>query len=157
NSNEVRRRIRSQYGIDAPVVYPPVDVDRFTPRERGERLLVVSRLLPYKRLDVVVRAAARAGIGLDVLGTGPAVGDLREWAGPTVECRGRLSDADVTRLMESCRALCLPGKEDFGMTAVEAQAAGKPVIAFAAGGALETVKEGRTGALFTRRHPDDVL
>jgi glycosyltransferase involved in cell wall biosynthesis len=157
NSHQVRRRIRSHYGIDAPVVYPPVDVDRFTPRERGERLLVVSRLLPYKRVDVVVRAATRAGLGLDVVGTGPELGQLREWAGPTIEFHGRLSDADVTRLMESCRALCVPGQEDFGITAVEAQAAGKPVVAFGAGGALETIEEGRTGAFFRRREPEDVL
>ena len=157
NSQEVRRRIHSQYGIDAPVVYPPVDVDRFAPRERGERLLIVSRLLPYKRVDVVVRAAARAGLGLDVVGTGPSLKELRRWAGPSIEFHGRLSDADVTRLMESCRALCLPGHEDFGITAVEAQAAGKPVVAFAAGGALETIEEGTTGTFFRRREPEDVL
>jgi len=157
NSDEVRRRIRRQYGIDAEVVHPPVDVDRFEPSERGERLLVVSRLLPYKRIDVIVDTATRAGIGLDVVGTGPALGDLQRRAGPTVQFHGRLPDRDVTALMERCRALCLPGKEDFGISPVEAQAAGKPVIAFAAGGALETVRDGMTGAFFRRHEPDDVL
>jgi glycosyltransferase involved in cell wall biosynthesis len=157
NSHEVRRRIRRHYGIDAPVVYPPVDVERFTPRERGERLLVVSRLLPYKRVDTIVRTATRARIGLDVVGTGPALRELKRWAGPTVTFHGRLPDSEVTRLMESCRAFCLPGKEDFGIGPVEAQAAGKPVVAFAAGGALETVHEGRTGSFFTRHEPADVL
>jgi len=128
-SNVVRDRIRQRYGIDASVVYPPVDVDRFRPRERGERLLVVSRLLPYKRVDVVVDAATRAGIGLDVVGTGPALKDLQRRAGPTVEFHGQLPDSEVTQLMESCRAFCLPGKEDFGITPVEANAAGKPVVA----------------------------
>jgi len=157
NSHEVRGRIRRNYGIEAPVVHPPVDVDRFVPRPRGERLLIVSRLLAYKRIDTIVDTAKRAGIGLDVVGTGPALADLRRRAGANVSFHGRLPDRDVTQLMQTCRALCLPGAEDFGLTPVEAQAAGKPVIAFAAGGALETVQEGRNGALFTRHDPDEVL
>jgi glycosyltransferase involved in cell wall biosynthesis len=156
-SDVVRRRIKRDYGLDAPVVYPPVDVDRFQPRERGERLLVVSRLLPYKRVDVIVDAATRAGIGLDVVGTGPSLADLMRRAGPTVEFHGRLPDRDVTRLMEGCRALCQAGNEDFGISPVEANAAGKPVVAFAGGGALETVQDGRTGAFFSRHDPGDAL
>ncbi len=119
-SELVRERIRQRYGRDAPVVYPPVDVDRFSPTPRGERLLVVSRLLTYKRVDLVVDAATRAGIGLDVVGTGPALPDLRRRAGPTVRFLGRLPDAEITALFESCRAFCLPGAEDFGITPVEA-------------------------------------
>jgi glycosyltransferase involved in cell wall biosynthesis len=157
NSEEVRRRIRRHYGVDAPVVYPPVDVERFRPRERGERLLVVSRLLPYKRVDAIVDAATKGGIGLDVVGTGPSLDDLRRRAGPSVTFHGRLDDDEVTTMMEGCRALCLPGWEDFGICAVEANAAGKPVVAFAAGGALETVTYGVTGSFFTRHDPDDVL
>jgi glycosyltransferase involved in cell wall biosynthesis len=156
-SREVRDRIRIRYGIDAPVVYPPVDIERFRPSERGERLLVVSRLLPYKRVDLVVDAATRAGIGLDVVGTGPALGDLRRRAGPSIDFHGRLSDDEVTGLMETCRALCLPGQEDFGITPVEANAAGKPVVAFGGGGALETVEDGRTGVFFRNHTVDDVL
>lgn len=157
NSREVRDRIRRAYGIDAPVVYPPVDVERFRPSDRGERLLVVSRLLPYKRVDAIVDAATRAGIGLDVVGTGPALTSLRERAGPTVVFHGRLPDDAVTELMEGCRALCLPGKEDFGITPVEANAAGKPVIAFGAGGALESVLDGVTGCFFESHDVADVL
>ena len=157
NSHEVRRRIRLHYGLEAPVVYPPVEVERFRPRRRGERLLVVSRLLPYKRIDAIVEVASRAGIGLDVVGTGPALEDLRLRAGRTVEFHGRIPDAEVTALMESCRALCLPGKEDFGISAVEANAAGKPVIALAAGGALETLEDGVTGSFFSHHDPDEVL
>lgn len=157
NSEEVRARIRRCYGIDAPVVHPPVEIERFRPRERGERLLVVSRLLPYKRVDAIVDVATRAGIGLDVVGTGPALEQLRRRAGPTVRFHGRLGDGDVARLMESCRAFCLPGKEDFGIAPVEAHAAGKPVVALAAGGALETVREGVNGAFFARHDADDVL
>jgi glycosyltransferase involved in cell wall biosynthesis len=156
-SDEVRRRIAHRYGVDAPVVYPPVDVDRFRPRRRGERLLVVSRLLPYKRVDAIVDVATGAGIGLDVVGTGPALEDLRRRAGPTVEFHGRLGDDEVTDLMESCRALCVLAKEDFGITPVEAQAAGKPVVAFGAGGALETVIDGVTGSFFRSYEPGEIL
>ena len=157
NSQEVRRRIRTQYRVDAPVVYPPVDIDRFAPQERGERLLVVTRLLPYKRIDAIVDAATRGGIGLDVVGAGPALADLRRRAGPTITFHGRLPDEDVGRLMQSCRALCVPGKEDFGITSVEANAAGKPVVALGAGGALETLEDGVTGSFFARHEPGDVL
>lgn len=156
-SKAVRDRIKHQYGIDAPVVYPPVNVNRFHPTERGERLLVVSRLLPYKRVDLIVDAATRAGIGLDVVGTGPSFEDLRQRAGPTVEFHGNLQDAEITELMEGCRALCLPGKEDFGITPVEANAAGKPIVALADGGALETIVDGVSGSFFNRQEPDDVL
>jgi glycosyltransferase involved in cell wall biosynthesis len=156
-SQQVRERIRRQYGVEAPVVYPPVDVDRFLPRPRGERLLVVSRLLPYKRVDAIVDVATRAGLQLDVVGTGPALADLRRRAGPTVEFHGRLSDNEVTAMMESCRALCVLAKEDFGITPVEANAAGKPVVALAAGGSLETLEEGVTGAFFSRHDPDEIL
>ena len=157
NSHRTRERIRRQYGVDAVVVYPPVDVARFRPTPRGERLLVVSRLLPYKRVDLAVAAATRAGIGLDVVGTGPALAELRRQAGPTVTFHGSLADEAVTALMESCRAFCLPGTEDFGITPVEANAAGKPVVAFAAGGALETIEEGRTGSFFASPDPEQLL
>jgi glycosyltransferase involved in cell wall biosynthesis len=157
NSDETRRRIALRYGLQAPVVYPPVDIDRFRPSERGERLLVVSRLLPYKRVDVVVDAATQAGIGLDIVGIGPAMADLQRRAGPTVAFHGRLEDDDVTRLMEACRAFCLPAKEDFGITPVEANAAGKPVVALRAGGALESIEDGVSGCFFDRHDPADLL
>ena len=156
-SNIVRDRIRRHYGRDAPVVYPPVDVDRFTPRPRGERLLVVSRLLPYKRVDLVVDAATRAGVDLDVVGVGPALADLRRRAGPTVRFLGRLPDAQITELFESCRAFCLPGAEDFGITPIEANAAGKPVVAFAGGGAQETLEEGVGGVFFEEQTVESLL
>jgi glycosyltransferase involved in cell wall biosynthesis len=148
NAEQVRARIRHVYGRDAEVVYPPVDVERFTPRERGERLLVISRLLPYKRVDLIVRAATRAGIGLDVVGVGPSMDGLRAIAGPTVEFHGQVDDEAVVQLLEGCRALCVAATEDFGIVPVEANAAGKPVVAFASGGVLETVVDGVSGALF---------
>ena len=157
NSENTRARIRAVYGRDAPVVYPPVDLDRFVPRARGERYLVVSRLLDYKRVDAVVRAANRASLPLDVVGIGPSESALRTLAGPTVTLHGRLPDAEITELMQSARAVVLPGEEDFGIVPVEAHAAGKPVVAFAAGGALETVEDGRTGTFFTSHDEEAVL
>ncbi len=156
-ARNVRERLKAAYGIDALVVYPPVDVKRFTPRPRGERLLVASRLLPYKRIDLIVDAATRAGLPLDVVGAGPSLDDLRARAGPTVEFHGRVDDASLIELFEGARAVCMPGIEDFGMIPVEANAAGKPAIAFAARGALETVKDGVTGALFQEPTVESVL
>jgi glycosyltransferase involved in cell wall biosynthesis len=157
NGELVRERIRLHYGRDAPVVHPPVDVERFTPTPRGERLLVVSRLMPYKRIDLVVDAATHAGIGLDVVGDGPALADLRARAGTTVRFLGRLPDSDITELVEGCRAFCLPGTEDFGIAPVEANAAGKPVVAFASGGALETIEDGVTGSFFSEQSVEALL
>jgi glycosyltransferase involved in cell wall biosynthesis len=147
-TENVRRKIRDTYGIDAVVVPPPVDVDRFRPTSRGERLLTVSRLLPYKHVELLVRAATRAGIGLDVVGDGPLLRKLRQLAGPTVDIHGALDDSAVVQLMHGCNAVCVAADEDFGLVAVEAQAAGKPVIAYGRGGSLETVDEGFTGVFF---------
>lgn len=157
NSRAVRERIKRVYGWEAPVVYPPVDTDRFTPAPRGDRLLVVSRLLPYKRVDVVVTAATKAGVGLDIVGDGPAMDGLRRMAGPSVTFHGTLDDRAITELMEGCRALCVAGTEDFGIVTVEAQAAGKPVIAFGAGGALEIIQDGVTGAFLEDHSVQSVL
>lgn len=157
NSRTTQSRIKACYGIDSTVVHPPVEVRRFTPTPRGERLLVVSRLLPYKRVGLVVEAATKAGVGLDVVGTGPELDRLKALAGPGVTFHGRAEDWTVTQLMQNCRAFCLPGVEDFGITAVEAQAAGKPVIALSAGGALETVDPGTTGVFFNEPTHDAFL
>lgn len=157
NSENVQRRIRSTYGIDSAVVPPPVDVDRFRPTPRGERLLVVSRLLPYKHVELFVRAATRIGVGLDVVGDGPLLPVLREIAGPSVTLLGGVDDGVVVELMERCQAVCVAAEEDFGLVAVEAQAAGKPVIAYRRGGALETVEEGLTGVFFDERTEDSVI
>ena len=157
NSELVRERIRRVYGLEATVIPPPVDVERFTPTDRGERLLVISRLLPYKRVDLIVRAAARAGLGLDVVGDGPALEELRGLAGPGAVFHGRVDDATLKSLLESCRALCMAAAEDFGIAPLEANAAGKPVIAYGAGGVLETMKEGVTAVFFRELTEDAVV
>jgi glycosyltransferase involved in cell wall biosynthesis len=157
NCENVRRRIGAVYGRDAVVVHPPVDVERFTPSPRGDRLLVVSRLLPYKRVDLIVRAATRAGLGLDVVGTGPSSAELRSLAGPTVKFHGRVDDGAMKQLYEGARALCVAAEEDFGISPLEANAAGKPVVAYAAGGVLETQTDGVTAAFFHELSEDSVL
>ena len=147
-SEGIRGRVRSAYGLDSSVVYPPVHIERLRPSPRGERLLVVSRLLPYKRVDLVVAAARQLGLGLDVVGDGPLLGELRRLAGPGTTFHGAAPEETVTQLLETCSAVCVAGEEDFGIVAVEAQAAGKPVVAFGRGGARETVANGVTGVLF---------
>ncbi len=156
NSEVVRARIRATYGIDSTVIYPPIDVHRFTPRPRGERLLVISRLLPYKRVDLVIKTADKLGLGLDIVGSGPQLAELQAMAGPNVTFHGGLGDEGLTELIENCRAVCVMGEEDFGMVAVEAQAAGKPVVALGRGGSLESVVEGWSGAFFTENSVDAV-
>jgi glycosyltransferase involved in cell wall biosynthesis len=156
-SATVKRRIRSAYGIDAALVPPPVDIDRFRPTPRGERLLAVSRLLPYKHVDLLVRVATRAGMGLDVVGQGPLLPALREIAGPSVTFHGGVDDDVLAELMQRCSAVCVAAEEDFGLVAVEAQAAGKPVVAYARGGSLETVDEGLTGVFFHERTEEAVI
>lgn len=151
-SESVRQRIHRAYGLEAPVVYPPVDTGRFRPSRRGERLLVVSRLLPYKRVDLVVDAARQLGLGLDVVGDGPLLGELRRSAGSHATFHGAAGEDTVTELLESCSSVCVAGEEDFGIVAVEAQAAGKPVVAYGRGGARETVLDGVTGVLFEEQN-----
>ena len=156
NSAHVRARVQMYWQRDANVVYPPVDVNRFAASaEREDFYLAVSALVPYKRLDLAVEAFARTGRRLVVVGEGPEYARLSRLNGRCTEFAGRVSDADVAALMSRCRAFLLPGEEDFGIAAVEAQAAGAPVIALGKGGALETVvgangaaTSGATGIFF---------
>jgi glycosyltransferase involved in cell wall biosynthesis len=149
NSTEVSHRIRSSYGRGSDVVFPPVDVERFRHDQPArDFFLVVSRLNAYKRIDLAVRACTALGLPLVVVGEGPERRMLQGIAGSTVRFAGRLSDREVTALFETCRAFILPGEEDFGLTPIEANAAGRPVVAFARGGALDTVRDGETGVLF---------
>lgn len=147
-SSEIQARIKTYYNRDSVIIYPPVDVARFQPSAVVEDyFLVVSRLIPYKRIDLAVQAATRLGVPLKVGGKGRDLDRLREMAGPTVEFLGYVPDNDLPVLMARCKAFLFPGLEDFGITPVQAQAAGRPVIAYAGGGALDTVIPGETGLL----------
>jgi glycosyltransferase involved in cell wall biosynthesis len=141
-----RERIRRYYGRDATIVHPPVETERFAPGVPGDSLLVVSEVVRHKRLQVALEAARRARAPIRVAGAGPDLQALRE-AYPEAQFLGRVGDAELAGLYASARAVIVPSMEEFGITAVEAQAAGRPVIAAAAGGALETVIDGVTGRL----------
>lgn len=158
-SRHVQRRIRDFYGRDADVVYPPVATGYFTPGPAGHDGfdLVVSALVPYKRVDLAVRAYTRLGYPLKVVGAGTEFAALRRRAGPRVEFTGWLPDEAVRELYRRCRCLVFPGEEDFGLVPLEAQACGKPVIALARGGALETVAAGVTGMFFNEPTEDALL
>jgi glycosyltransferase involved in cell wall biosynthesis len=141
-----QERIKRFYGRDAPIVHPPVETDRFSPGQPGDSLLIVSELVRHKRVHIALEAARRAGAPIRVVGSGPDHVALAE-AYPEAEFLGRAEDADLAELYASARAVVMPNVEEFGIVAVEAQAAGRPVIAAAAGGALETVLDGQTGRL----------
>ena len=152
NSQHTAERIQRYFGREAQVVYPPVRTDWFTPDpgvQREDWLLVVSALEPYKRTELVVRAASHAGLKLKVAGDGSQQKALAGAAGPTVEMLGRVDDQTLRDLYRRAKALVFPQVEDFGLIPVEAQATGCPVIAFAGGGALETVTP-QTGIFFSQ-------
>jgi glycosyltransferase involved in cell wall biosynthesis len=149
NSRMTQARIKTYFGREARVLYPPVETSRFSPGHVGEHYLVLSELVSHKRIDVAVAAFNRLRLPLVVAGDGPDRRRLRRMAGPTVQFAGRVSDAQAAELLAGCRALVLPAAEEFGIAAVEAQAAGRPVVARAAGGALETVVDGVTGCFWT--------
>jgi glycosyltransferase involved in cell wall biosynthesis len=148
NSQLTRERIRRYYGRDAHVIHPPVDTGRFSPGEPGESLLVVAEIVPHKRVRVALEAARRARAPIRVVGSGPEHASLRR-AYPEAEFVGRAEHDRLAQLYATARAVVVPSPEEFGMVAVEAQAAGRPVIAAAYGGALETVLDGQTGRLVT--------
>ncbi len=149
NSKNVARRIRKHYRRDSYVIYPPVRTSMFQKSEDGGQFyLAVSRLVPYKRIDLVVDAFTELGLPLKVIGDGSEYAAIAAKAGPNVEMLGRLEDEQVLAHMQSCKAFVFPGEEDFGITPIEAQACGKPVIAFGKGGALETVVKDQTGVFF---------
>jgi glycosyltransferase involved in cell wall biosynthesis len=160
NSQYVAGRIRRYYNRGSTVVYPPVDTayyrpagDDAAPRPSDPSFLVVSALVPYKRVDVAIEACRRAGAPLKIVGTGPEQGRLERLAGPDAEFLGWKTDDEIRQLYRSAAAVLLPGVEDFGMVPVEAQACGCPVVALDAGGAPESVIDGVTGVLVPECSP----
>ena len=148
NSQSTRARVKKYLGRDSTIVYPPVETSRFSPGPVGDHYLVLSELMPHKRIDVTVQAFNKLGLPLVVVGDGPDGRRLSRMAGPNVTLAGRLSDADTAAQLQSCRALVVASVEEFGIAPVEAQAAGRPVIALRGGGTLETVIQGRTGCFW---------
>jgi glycosyltransferase involved in cell wall biosynthesis len=157
NSETVRRRIRKHYRREAEVINPPVQTQRFRVSDcPGDYYLVVSRLVPYKRIDLAVEAFNKLGRELIVIGTGRERERLEAMAGPNVKFLGWQSDEAVARYLSEARGLIFPGEEDFGILPVEAQAAGTPVIAYGKGGALETVRHRETGYHFSEQTPESL-
>jgi glycosyltransferase involved in cell wall biosynthesis len=159
-SRTVSSRIRKYYRRDSRVIYPPVNCDAFLvpPARVEDYYLTVSRLIPYKRIDLAVDAFSRLGIPLKVVGSGGRnLPELRARAGRNVEFVGRVSDVELKQLYAGCRGLVFPGEEDFGIAPLEANASGRPVIAYAGGGALDTVIDGHTGVLFESQSVDCLI
>ncbi len=155
NSNAVAERIRTHYDREATVVHPPIDFSRFAPADALEPyFLVVSRLVPYKRIDLAVDAFNRLGLPLAIVGDGPDREALERRASDNISFLGRRSDREVARMLASCRALIFPGLEDFGLTPLEANASGRPVVAYRGGGTLDTVVDGTTGLFFHEQTPE---
>jgi glycosyltransferase involved in cell wall biosynthesis len=149
NSCFVAKRIRKFYRREAIVIYPPVAVEKFVVSDRpGDFYLCAGQLVGYKRFDLAVQAFVRNGKRLVVAGTGEEAAPLKRLAAPNVEFLGRQTDEQMRSLMQNCRALIFPGEEEFGIIPVEVMACGRPVIAYGAGGVLETVIEGKTGIFF---------
>ena len=157
-SRHVQRRIQDFYGRDSDVVYPPVDTERCTPS--GPRPatfdLIVSALVPYKRVDLAVSAYSRSGFPLKVVGSGPQAGRLRAMAGGNVEFLGWQPDRTLVALYRESRCLVFPGEEDFGIVPLEAQACGCPVVAYNRGGARETIEPGVSGVFFDEQTQDSL-
>lgn len=152
NSEYIAHRIRKCYNRRAKVIYPPVDVDQFYCSEKkDDYFITVSRLVGYKRIDIIIRAVNQLRLPLVIVGDGPAMNKLKKIAGKTVTFVGHQPAPEVQKLLSRARAFIFSAEEDFGIVNVEAQASGIPVIAYGRGGALETVADGKTGLFFYRQ------
>jgi glycosyltransferase involved in cell wall biosynthesis len=148
NSQTTERRIARYFNRDAEVIYPPVETRRFAPGPVGDSYVMLSELMAHKRIDIAIRAFNRLRLPLIVIGNGPDARRLRRLAGPTIRFEGRVSDERAAQLLSEARALVVTATEEFGIAAVEAQAAGRPVIALAEGGVRETIIAGETGVFY---------
>ena len=157
-SQTVRQRIAKVYRRDSTIIYPPVDTSRFEPAAHvDDYYLIVGRLVPYRRIDILIEAFNKLQRPLVIAGDGRDRARLESMAGSTIEFLGFVPDEDLPDLMARCRAFMWPGEEDFGISPIQAMAAGRPVIAFAAGGAMETVLPGRTGMLFSEQSVEAIV
>jgi len=157
-SSVVANRIKQYYGKEASIIFPPVNVDRFLcENPDGDYYLVVSRLNPYKRIDLAVSAFNELGLPLVIVGDGPDRRTLETMAKSNIHFTGRINDEQLKQYYGSCRALIFPGTEDFGITPIEANASGRPVIAYKAGGVLDTIVEGLNGVFFFCQTPEALI
>lgn len=158
NSTVTQQRITQYYERSSTVIHPPVTIDRFTPPPKGERsgYIIWGRHVPYKRFDLAIKAANNLAIPLTIIGSGPDTPRLKTLAGPTITFTGRISDKELVKRAQTAKAFLFPGEEDFGIAAVEALAAGTPVIAYAKGGALDIVQDGESGVLFDQQTVDNL-
>ncbi len=158
NSRYIARRIKKIYGKPSDVIYPPVDVDKFTLREAKEEFyLTASRMVPYKKIDLIVEAFSQTDKKLLVIGDGPDMAKIKSKAGKNVELLGFANDETMADLMGRAKAFVFAAEEDFGITPVEAQACGTPVICFGRGGARETVRDGESGLYFMEQNAKELL
>ncbi|MBU2595867.1 glycosyltransferase [Patescibacteria group bacterium] len=160
NSKNAKKRIKKFYRRGSKVIYPPVDIHKFKVEEKkeiGDYFLFVSRLIPYKKADLVVAAFNQSGLPLKIAGDGPERKKLEKMANNNIEILGYVDNKRLIELLSHCRAFIFPAEEDFGIAPVEAMASGRPVIAYAKGGALETVVEGRTGLFFKDQTIDSLI
>lgn len=148
NSNYIRQRIGKYYRRDSEVIFPPVNTHLYAPKPKEDFYLIVSRLVAYKRVDLAVQAFNALGLPLVIIGDGGEMDTLRKMAKSNVQLLGRLSDEEIADYYSRAKAFVFCGEEDFGITPVEAQAAGTPVIAYGRGGVLDTVIDGKTGIYF---------
>ena len=158
NSRYIARRIKKVYGKFSDVIYPPVDIDKFALREsKSDFYLTASRMVPYKKIDLIVEAFSQTEKKLLVIGDGPDMGKIKSKASKNIELLGFADDKTMADLMGQAKAFVFAAEEDFGITPVEAQACGTPVICFGRGGALETVKEGISGLYFMEQNIRELL
>lgn len=163
NSNFIKRRIKKYWNLDSDVIYPPVDTARLSPNGKAPEdfYVVFSRFVPYKRIDLAISACGELGKKLVVIGGGSQEKELKNLASKyknaEIKFTGRISDGEVKDYLQRCKAMIFSAEEDFGIIPVEAQACGRPVIAFAKGGALETVIDGKTGVFFEKQETESVI
>jgi glycosyltransferase involved in cell wall biosynthesis len=157
-STAVAGRIRKYYRRDAEIIFPPVDCEQFgAPRPVGDYYMTVARLVPYRRIDLIVEAFRKLDLPVKIVGDGRDRARLEARATPNIEFVGRVDDDTKRELFAGCRAYLFPAEEDFGIAPVEAQAAGRPVVAYGAGGSLDTVVDGETGVHFMDQTPDGLI
>jgi len=158
-SKNVQKRIKKYYKKDSEVLYPPLDIEKWSLSEKkpDNYFLVVSRLVSYKKVDLAIQAFNQLGLPLKIVGTGSQMRKLKKMAGKNIEFLGQLTDKELLGYYQRCQALIFPQEEDFGIVPLEAQACGRPVIAYQGGGALETVIEGKTGLFFDSQTPGSLV